>query len=52
MGRRPERRGEWASPINTVLVSSSTGDLSMGADEIAHYFFGNSGTGMSKNRKA
>lgn len=52
LGRRPEWRGERIPPINTIVVSKSTGYPSTGADEVAHYFFGDNGAGMAKNRKA
>lgn len=52
LGRRPEWRGERIPPINTIVVSKSTGYPSAGADEVAHYFFGDNGAGMAKSRKA
>jgi hypothetical protein len=52
LGRRPEWQGERIPPINTIVVSKSTGYPSTGADEVAHYFFGDNGAGMAKSRKA
>lgn len=52
LGRLPEWRGERIPPINTIVVSKSTGYPSTGADEIAHYFFEDNGAGMAADRKA
>lgn len=52
LGRLPEWRGERIPPINTIVVSKSTGYPSTGADEIAHYFFEDNGVGMAADRKA
>lgn len=51
LGRRPEWRGERIPPINTIVVSKSTGYSSTGADEVAHYFFDDNGAGMPGNRQ-
>ncbi|WDL17324.1 MULTISPECIES: hypothetical protein [Xanthomonas] len=52
LGLLPEWRGERIPPINTIVVSKSTGYPSTGADEIAHYFFEDNGAGMAADRKA
>lgn len=52
LGRLPAWRGERIPPINTIVVSKSTGYPSTGADELAHYFFEDSGAGMASDRNA
>jgi hypothetical protein len=52
LGLLPEWQGERIPPINTIVVSKSTGYPSTGADEIAHYFFEDNGAGMAADRKA
>jgi len=52
LGQRAEWRGERIPPINTIVVSKSTGYPSTGADEIAYYFFGDNGAGMAADRRA
>ncbi|MGE8228635.1 hypothetical protein [Stenotrophomonas hibiscicola] len=52
LGLLPEWRGKRIPPINTIVVSKSTGYPSTGADEIAHYFFEDNGAGMAADRKA
>lgn len=52
LGHLPEWRGERIPPINTIVVSKSTGYASTGAGEIASYWFEDKGAGMDANREA
>ena len=47
-----EKWGERIPPLNVIVVQANTGLPGVGADEVAHYFFDDAGSGMANNRKA